>query len=92
MRQILGGQHRVTATFRCADAAATLHVRKATRAEPPQRAIYDALGVRRSRCGTIAPLLSSRLRPEDPPRDPAGFYHGLLAPPTGHVDPVPGLG
>ena len=24
---------------------ATLHVRKATRAEPPQQAIYDALGI-----------------------------------------------
>ena len=44
LRRILGGQHRVTATFRCADGR-TLHVRKATRAEPPQRAIYDALGI-----------------------------------------------
>ena len=35
---------RVTATFRRADGR-TLHVRKATRAETPQQAIYDALGV-----------------------------------------------
>ena len=51
LRQILGGQHRVTATFRCADGR-TLHVRKATRAEPPQRAIYDALGIHPAPGGT----------------------------------------
>ena len=44
LRSILGGQQRVTCTFRRADGS-TLHVRKATRAEPDQRAIYDALGV-----------------------------------------------
>ena len=44
LRRILEGQQRVTATFRRADGR-TLHVRKATRAEPPQHAIYDALGV-----------------------------------------------
>ena len=44
IRTILEGQQRVTATFRRADGR-TLHVRKATRAEPPQRAIYDALGI-----------------------------------------------
>ena len=44
LRSILAGQQRVTCTFRCADGG-TLHVRKATRAEPAQRAIYDALGV-----------------------------------------------
>ena len=44
LRWILEGQQRVTATFRRGDAR-TLHVRKATRAEPPQQAIYDALGV-----------------------------------------------
>ena len=43
LRRILGGQQRVTCTFRRADGS-TLHVRKATRAEPDQRAIYDALG------------------------------------------------
>ena len=51
LRQILGGQHRVTATFRCADGR-TLHVRKATRAEPPQRAIYDALDIHPAPGGT----------------------------------------
>lgn len=44
LRSILGGQQRVTCSFRCADGR-TLHVRKATQAEPDQRAIYDALGV-----------------------------------------------
>ena len=51
LRRILGGQHRVTATFRCADGR-TLHVRKPTRAEPPQRAIYDALGINPAPGGT----------------------------------------
>ena len=44
LRRILEGQQRITATFRRADGR-TLHVRKATRAEPPQQAIYEALGI-----------------------------------------------
>ena len=44
LRRIVEGQQRITATFRRADGA-TLHVRKAPRAEPPQQAIYDALGI-----------------------------------------------
>ena len=44
LRSILAAQQRVTTTFRCADGR-TLHVRKATQAEPQQQAIYDALGV-----------------------------------------------
>ena len=44
LRRILEGQQRITATFRRADGA-TLHVRKATRAEPSQQAIYDSLGI-----------------------------------------------
>ena len=44
LRRILEGQQRVTVTFRRKDSR-TLHVRKATRAEPDQKAIYDALGV-----------------------------------------------
>ena len=44
LRSILGGQQRVTCTFR-RDDGSTLHMRKATRAEPDQAAIYDALGV-----------------------------------------------
>ena len=43
LRDILAGQCRVTATFRRADGR-TLHVRKATRAEPAQLAIIQALG------------------------------------------------
>ena len=37
-------QQRITVTFRRTDGR-TLHVRKVTRAEAPQQAIYDALGV-----------------------------------------------
>lgn len=44
LRRILEGQQRITATFR-RDDGRTLHVRKATRAEPAQQAIYDALGI-----------------------------------------------
>ena len=44
LRRILEGQQRVTVTFRRGDGR-TLHVRKATRAEPDQKAIYDALGI-----------------------------------------------
>ena len=44
LRNILGGQQRVTATFRRADGR-TLHVRTATAVEPGQKAIHDALGV-----------------------------------------------
>ena len=47
LRQSLEGHQRLTATFRRADGR-TLHVRKATRAEPPQHAIYDALSVSRT--------------------------------------------
>ena len=43
LRRILEGQQRVTATFRLTDGH-TLHVRKPTRAESRQRAIYQALG------------------------------------------------
>ena len=44
LRRILEGQQRITATFRRTDGR-TLHVRKATRAEPSQQAIYDAMGI-----------------------------------------------
>jgi transposase len=44
LRAILNGQQRVTATFRRADGL-TLHVRKATRAEPEQLKIYQALNI-----------------------------------------------
>jgi len=43
LRETLAGQCRVTATFRRPDGRA-LHVRKATRAEPAQLAIIQALG------------------------------------------------
>ena len=51
LRRILEGQQRITATFRRADGR-TLLVRKATRAEPPQQAIYDALGIESAPGGT----------------------------------------
>jgi len=44
LREILGSQCRVTATFRRADGR-ILHVRKATRAEPEALAIYQALNI-----------------------------------------------
>jgi hypothetical protein len=44
LREILSVQQRVTATFRQRDGR-TLHVRKATVAEPASRKIYDALGI-----------------------------------------------
>ena len=44
LRQTLSGQCRVTASFRRADGGAT-HIRKATRAEPEQLAIYRALAL-----------------------------------------------
>ena len=51
LRNILGGQQRVTATFRRTDGR-TLHLRTATVAEPAQKAIHDALGVDPSPGGT----------------------------------------
>ena len=44
LREILSVQQRVTATFRQRDGR-TLHVRKATTAEPALRRIYDALDI-----------------------------------------------
>ena len=44
LRAILEGQQRVTATFLCKDRR-TLHVRKATRAEPGQLEIYRVLAL-----------------------------------------------
>ena len=44
LRRTLAGRQRVTATFKRADGR-TLHVRKATAAEPNQQAILDALGI-----------------------------------------------
>ena len=51
LRRILGGRQRVTATFKRADGR-TLHVRKATRAEPKQQAILNALRIDSSAGGT----------------------------------------
>ena len=56
LRRILEGQQRITATFRRADGR-TLHVRKATRAEPPQQAIYDALAIASTPGGTRKTLV-----------------------------------
>ena len=44
IRRTLEGHQRITATFR-RDDGRTLHVTKATRAEAPQTAIYDTLGI-----------------------------------------------
>ena len=47
LRDTLASQSRVTATF-CRTDGRTLHVRKATKAEPGQLKIYQALGVNTS--------------------------------------------
>jgi transposase len=44
IRRELAGQDRVTVTLKRADGK-TVHIRKATRAEPRQQIIYDALGI-----------------------------------------------
>jgi transposase len=44
LREVLSVQQRITATFQQRDGR-TLHVRKATTAEPALRRIYDALGI-----------------------------------------------
>lgn len=44
IRRALAGQDRVTATLKRADGK-TVHIRKATRAEPRKQVIYDALGI-----------------------------------------------
>ena len=44
VRRELTGQDRVTVTLNRADGK-TIHIRKATRAEPRQQVIYDALGI-----------------------------------------------
>ena len=51
LRRTLAGRQRVTATFKRADGR-TLHVRKATRPEPRQRAVLNALGIESSAGGT----------------------------------------
>ncbi|MCY4454217.1 MAG: transposase, partial [Immundisolibacterales bacterium] len=51
LRRILQGQQRFTATFARADGR-TVHVRNPTRAEPPQRATCDALGINAEPGGT----------------------------------------
>ena len=51
LRRILEGQQRITTIFTRADGR-TVHVRKATRAEPPQQALYDALGINAAPGGT----------------------------------------
>ena len=44
LRRGLAARQRVTATFKRADRR-SLHVRKATQAEPKQQAIFDAIGI-----------------------------------------------
>ena len=51
LKRILGGRQRVTVTFKRTDGR-TLHVRKATRPEPQQKAILDTLGITSSAGGT----------------------------------------
>lgn len=59
LRNTLSGQSRVTATFRRADHR-TLHVRQATRAEPHQLRIYQALGIPPAPGGIQKTLIGTR--------------------------------
>ena len=52
LREVLGSQCRVTATFKRVDGR-TLHVRKATRAEPEALAIYQALNLNSAPGGIV---------------------------------------
>ena len=61
LRRRLGGQQRVTAVFRQKQGR-VLHVRKATKAELGQQAIYDALGVSASP-GGVRKLIVEGTRP-----------------------------
>ena len=56
LRRVLGGRQRVTATFKRADGR-TLHVRKATVAEPNQQAILDALGIPKAADGGTCKMI-----------------------------------
>jgi transposase len=56
LRDILASQCRVTATFTTADGR-TLHVRKATRAEPAALAIYQALNLNPAPGGIIKTII-----------------------------------
>jgi transposase len=56
LRRIFAGQLRVTATFKQKDGR-TLHVRKATTAEPKLKQLYDALGLPASP-GTVQKLVT----------------------------------
>ena len=56
LRRILGARQRVTATFKRADGR-TLHVRKATVAEPNQQAILDALGIPKAADGGTCKMI-----------------------------------
>jgi len=44
LRRKLENQQRITVSLKCEDGK-TFHIRKATRAEPHQKVIYDALGI-----------------------------------------------
>ena len=61
LRRRLGGQQRVTAVFRQKQGR-VLHVRKATKAELGQQAIYDALGMSASP-GGVCKLIVEGTRP-----------------------------
>ena len=93
LRRILEGQQRVTVTFRRGDGR-TLHVRKATRAETDQKAIYDALGMDPAPGGVrkmIVPLYAfechlRHLQPPGPNQVDLG-YHPAEGAPDGPPSP-----
>ena len=76
LRRILEGQQRVTATFRRKDGR-TLHVRKPTRAELRQRAIYQALGADPVPGGIRKMIVRPRIRHRQPK---CSAIRGIIAP------------
>jgi len=60
LRRQLAGQERVTVELKRADGK-TLHIRKASRAEPRQQLIYDALGISNRPGKTEKTLIAERL-------------------------------
>jgi len=60
LRRQLTGQERVTVELKRADGK-TLHIRKASRAEPRQEVIYDALGISHRPGKTEKTLIAERL-------------------------------
>ncbi len=58
LRKQLKGQDRITVSMKCQNGE-TVHIRKSTRSEPRQQAIYDALGLSHYPGRTIKKVVSA---------------------------------